>query len=251
MSLLVLLRKLRRPSTSTIPIVAEEGSELHGGKAEVRWCRQGSWDVTDVGTDIDMRWDVATQLCRTKAENRSHVEELLESQEQYQEEVKFKNEELLLLKHEVDQYADTLGSQSFEYAQELENIERKLNVRHAAEMEALKSEHRANIEVLRESLQQELLDVQAGYKEEQRKLRRSLETEHNFVANSPKAQVRVELEALKNTYKAQIEKMKEQYARVVEQLAKERAQLEQHMTWRRRLPSKLWKANWRLTTQRL
>ncbi|KAH8021039.1 hypothetical protein HPB51_011818 [Rhipicephalus microplus] len=34
-------------------------------------------------------------------------------------------------------------------------------------MEALKSEHRANIEVLRKSLQQELHDVKAGYEEQQ------------------------------------------------------------------------------------
>nr|XP_037285600.1 LOW QUALITY PROTEIN: A-kinase anchor protein 9-like [Rhipicephalus microplus] len=169
------------------------------------------------------------KLRETEAEHRRRVEELLASQEQYQEEVKLKEEELLLLKHEVEQYADTLGSQRLEYDQELENIERKLEVKHAAEIEALKSEHRANIEVLRESLQQELHDVKAGYEEEQRKLRRSLETEHNLVANSQKAQFELALEALKKAHKAQIEKLEEQHANVVKQLANERAQLEQGM----------------------
>ncbi|XP_049269273.1 A-kinase anchor protein 9 isoform X2 [Rhipicephalus sanguineus] len=169
------------------------------------------------------------KLRETEAEHRRRVEELLASQEQYQEEVKLKDEELLLLKHEVEQYADTLGSQRLEYDQELENIERRLEVRHAAELESLKSEHRANIEVLRESLQQELQDVKAGYEEEQLKLRRSLETEHNLVANSQKAQFELALEALKKAHKAQIEKSKEQHASVVEQLGKERAQLEQRM----------------------
>ncbi|KAL1439094.1 hypothetical protein MTO96_047554 [Rhipicephalus appendiculatus] len=107
------------------------------------------------------------KLRETEAEHRRRLEELLASQEQYQEEVKLKDEELLLLKHEVEQYADTLGSQRLEYDQELESIERRLEVRHAAEMESLKSEHRANIEVLRESLQQELQDVKASYEEEQ------------------------------------------------------------------------------------
>ncbi|KAH8026568.1 hypothetical protein HPB51_021978 [Rhipicephalus microplus] len=39
------------------------------------------------------------------------VEELLGSQERYQEKVNLKDEELLRLKLEVDQYVDTLGSQ--------------------------------------------------------------------------------------------------------------------------------------------
>ncbi|KAH7966583.1 hypothetical protein HPB49_017887 [Dermacentor silvarum] len=169
------------------------------------------------------------KLRGAEVDHRRHLEELLASQEQYQEEVKLKDEELLLLKHEVEQYADTLGSQRLEFDQELENIERRLETKHAAEIESLKSEHRANIEVLRESLQRELLDVKAGYEEQQQKLRRSLETEHNLVANSQKAQFELALEALKKTHKTQMEKLKEQHTRAVEQLNKERAQLEQHM----------------------
>nr|XP_054932496.1 pericentrin-like isoform X8 [Dermacentor andersoni] len=169
------------------------------------------------------------KLQRTEVNHRRHLEELLASQEQYQEEMKLKDEELLLLKHEVEQYADTLGSQRLEYDQELENIERRLEAKHTAEIESLKSEHRENIEVLRESLQRELLDVKAGYEEQQQKLRRSLETEHNLVANSQKAQFELALEALKKTHKTQMEKLKEQHTRAVEQLNKERAQLEQCM----------------------
>ncbi|XP_065301789.1 rootletin-like isoform X12 [Dermacentor albipictus] len=165
----------------------------------------------------------------TEVEHRRHLEELLASQEQYQEEMKLKDEELLLLKHEVEQYADTLGSQRLEYDQELENIERRLEAKHTAEIESLKSEHRENIELLRESLQRELLDVKAGYEEQQQKLRRSLETEHNLVANSQKAQFELALEALKKTHKTQMEKLKEQHTRAVEQLNKERAQMEQCM----------------------
>ncbi|KAH8032666.1 hypothetical protein HPB51_000055 [Rhipicephalus microplus] len=74
-------------------------------------------------------------------------------------------------------------------------------------MQVLRSEDRTNIALLRESLQQKLQDIKAGYEEEQRKLRRSLDTEHNLV----------------------IEKVKQKYASMVKQLAKERAQLEQHM----------------------
>ncbi|KAH7942642.1 hypothetical protein HPB51_028677 [Rhipicephalus microplus] len=123
----------------------------------------------------------------------------------------------------VDQYADTLGAQKLEYAQVLENKERRLEVRQATEMKALKSEHRTDIEVLRESLQQELQDVKPGSEEEQRKMHRILEIEHNLVANSQKAQ------------KGQIEKMKEAHASAMEQLAVKRAQL--NSTWpRRRLP---------------
>ncbi|KAH8023152.1 hypothetical protein HPB51_011266 [Rhipicephalus microplus] len=169
--------------------------------------------------------NLGEKLRETKTKHRRRVEELLSSQEQYQEEVMLEDEELILLTHEVDQYADTLGSRKLEYNQELENIERRLEARHAAEMEALKSEHRANMEVLRESLKQEQQDVKAGYEEEQRKLRRSLESEHNLVANSQKAQLGLALEALTKTRKAQIEKMKKQHARVVEQLDKETAQL--------------------------
>ncbi|XP_075538057.1 uncharacterized protein LOC142572662 isoform X7 [Dermacentor variabilis] len=169
------------------------------------------------------------KLRGTEVDHRRNLEELLASQEQYQEEMKLKDEELLLLKHEVEQYADTLGSQRVEYDQELENIERRLEAKHTAEIESLKSEHRENIEVLRESLQRELLDVKAGYEEQQQKLRRSLETEHNLVANSQKAQFELALEALKKTHKTQMEKLKEQHTRAVEQLNKERAQLEQCM----------------------
>lgn len=32
-------------SASVVPIVAEEGGELNGDKAEARWCRQDAWDV--------------------------------------------------------------------------------------------------------------------------------------------------------------------------------------------------------------
>ncbi|KAH6938762.1 hypothetical protein HPB50_012421 [Hyalomma asiaticum] len=169
------------------------------------------------------------KLRETQVEHRRRLEELLASQEQYQEELKLKDEELLLLKHEVEQYADTLGSQRLEYDQELENIERRLEIKHTAEIEALKSEHRANIEVLRESLQRELQDVKAGYEEQQQKLHRSLETEHNLVANSQKAQFELALEALKKTHKMQTEKLKEQHASAMEQFSKEKAQLEQRM----------------------
>nr|XP_037284970.1 protein FAM184A-like [Rhipicephalus microplus] len=139
------------------------------------------------------------KLRETKAEQKRRVEELLASQERYQEEVKLKDRERL------------------EYAQVWQNIERRLEVRHAAEMEALKLEHRTDIEVLRESLQQELQDVKTGSEEEQLKMHRSLESEHNLVANSQKAQ------------KAQIKKMKEVHASVVKQLAVKRVQMEQHM----------------------
>ncbi|KAH8009192.1 hypothetical protein HPB51_012690 [Rhipicephalus microplus] len=127
--------------------------------------------------------NLGEKLREIEVEHRRRVEELLESQEQYQEKVKLKDE-LLLLKHEVDQYANTQGSQRLECDQELENIERSLEVRHAAEMEALKSEHRANIEVLRDRLQQKRQDAKADYEEEQQKLRRSLETKPKLVANS-------------------------------------------------------------------
>ncbi|KAH8039477.1 hypothetical protein HPB51_007379 [Rhipicephalus microplus] len=183
-------------------------------------------DESESGEAVRIGYESTLQTLRgklqeTKTKHRRLVEELLASQEQYQE-----DEELPRLKHEVDQYADTLGSQSLEYAQELENIERRLKVRHAAQMEAQRLEYRANIEVLRESLQQELQDVKAGYEKGQWKLRR---TKHSLVATSPKAQFWLPLEALKKAHKAQIEKMKEKHASVVEQLAMERAQLAQHM----------------------
>ncbi|KAH8019508.1 hypothetical protein HPB51_019847 [Rhipicephalus microplus] len=98
-----------------------------------------------------------------------------------------------------------------EYAQELENIERRLEVRHVAEMEEVRAQGQ-HIEVLRESLQQELQEVKAGYGEEQRKQRRILKTEHSLVANSQKAQFGLALEALKKAHKAQIEMMKEEHA---------------------------------------
>ncbi|XP_070396277.1 uncharacterized protein [Dermacentor albipictus] len=97
------------------------------------------------------------KLRGTEVDHRRHLKELLANQERYQEEVKLKDEELFLLKHEVEQYADTLSSQRLKYDQELENIERSLEAKHAAEIESLKSEHRENVEVLRESLQRELL----------------------------------------------------------------------------------------------
>ncbi|KAH8032502.1 hypothetical protein HPB51_025955 [Rhipicephalus microplus] len=155
----------------------------------------------------------------TEVKHRRHVEELLASQKRYQEAVKLKDQEVLRLKEEVDQYADTLGSQRLEYTQEMENIERRLELRHAAEMGAMKSEHRANKEVLRGSLQQELQDLEAGYEEEQRKLRRILQTEHSLVANSQKAEFRLALQALKEAHEVQVEKIKEEHTSVVEQLA--------------------------------
>ncbi|KAH8009849.1 hypothetical protein HPB51_020197 [Rhipicephalus microplus] len=69
-------------------------------------------------------------------------------------------------------------------------------------------------------------DVKAGYEEDQRKLRRSLEIEHNLVAHSQKAQFGLAPMALKNAHKAQIVKMKKEHMSVMEQLAKKREQLE-------------------------
>ncbi|XP_077514434.1 uncharacterized protein LOC144125168 isoform X5 [Amblyomma americanum] len=164
-----------------------------------------------------------------EAEHRKDIEELLANQEQYQEELKLKDEELLLLKHQVEQYADSLGSLRLEYDQELESVERRLEAKHTAEVEALKSEHRANIDVLRESLHQELQDVKAGYDEQQQKLHRSLEMERNLVANSQKAQYELALEALRKNHGMQLEKLKEHHASAVEELEREKAQLEQRM----------------------
>ncbi|KAH8026567.1 hypothetical protein HPB51_021977 [Rhipicephalus microplus] len=59
-------------------------------------------------------------------------------------------------------------------------------------MEALKSEHRANIDMLRESLQQELQNEKAGYEEEQRELHRSFEIKHNFIGSFLKEKPRNE-----------------------------------------------------------
>ncbi|XP_077554393.1 uncharacterized protein LOC144169219 isoform X3 [Haemaphysalis longicornis] len=134
-------------------------------------------------------------------------------EEQFQEEAKLKEEELQLLKHQVEQYADSLGSQRLESDQELESLERRLEAKHAAELDALKSEHRANIEVLRESLNREVQDVRAGYEEEQRKARRNLETEHNLIANSLRAEYELAVEALKKNHSGQLEKLQEQHER--------------------------------------
>lgn len=164
---------------------------------------------------------VLEELREAESKHRREVEKLLASQEQFQEEAKLKEEELQLLKHQVEQYADSLGSQRVESDQELESLERRLEARHAAELEALKSDHRANIELLRESLNREVQDVRAGYEEEQRKARRSLETEHNLIANSLRAEYELALEALKKSHAGQLEKLQQQHER-------EKARWEQH-----------------------
>ncbi|XP_075544005.1 uncharacterized protein LOC142578512 [Dermacentor variabilis] len=125
-------------------------------------------ETVHAGYELTLQ-NLEEKLRGTEVDHRRHLKELLARQKQYQEEVKLKDEELLLLKHAVEEYADTLGSQRLKYYQELENIERSLEAKHAAEIESLKSEHRENIEVLIESLQRELLNYRKKSPKEQAK----------------------------------------------------------------------------------
>uniref|UniRef100_A0A6B0VIN9 Putative a-kinase anchor protein 9-like isoform x1 n=1 Tax=Ixodes ricinus TaxID=34613 RepID=A0A6B0VIN9_IXORI len=179
-------------------------------------------DVKSVRAEYEGRaLKIQQRVDEVEAQYKQKVEELVLAQSRQEEVLKAKDEDMQLLKHELEHYADSVEALKQEHEAELQELKERLRAEYAELAGSLNVEG-SDIGSLKDALHTAIESVRCDHETEIRQIRRNLDTEHNLIANSIRAQYDLDLQALKNRYEGQLSALREQHSAELQRLASER-----------------------------
>ncbi|XP_042149894.1 pericentrin [Ixodes scapularis] len=179
-------------------------------------------DVKSVRAEYEGRaLKIQQRVDEVEAQYKQKVEELVLAQSRQEEVLKAKDEDMQLLRHELEHYADSVEALKQEHEAQLQELKERLRAEYAELAGSLNVEG-SDIGSLKDALHTAIESVRCDHETEIRQIRRNLDTEHNLIANSIMAQYDLDLEALKNRYEGQLSALREQHSAELQRLASER-----------------------------